>query len=184
MGRSRLFRAVALCVALVMALSAPPLALAKGGASSQTATSGSGGAAAGSAGGAAAQSSSSAAAQAAAGAAQAANPNNPLSAFPQPPVSTAPTSQTATVVPNGATGANGSSSFSGNSVFVIAIGAIVVLVGISMFIWRDARRRAPVKGSGSGTLDVGRRAGSKAAPKPRKLSPAERRRRKRGRARS
>jgi hypothetical protein len=64
------------------------------------------------------------------------------------------------------------------------VGAVVVLVGISLFIWRDARRRAPVKATGGGSEIDGRGApGSKARTKPRKLSPAERRRRKRGRAR-
>jgi hypothetical protein len=60
---------------------------------------------------------------------------------------------------------------------------VVLLAAISFFIWRDARRRAPVR-SGGGELGLdGRRAGSKPKPKSRKPSPAERRRRKRGRAR-
>jgi hypothetical protein len=61
------------------------------------------------------------------------------------------------------------------------VGAIVVLGGIAFFIWRDARRRAPVKAGAVGTDGRGR-TGSKPPPKPRKLSPAERKRRKRGRA--
>ena len=65
---------------------------------------------------------------------------------------------------------------------MIVLGAVIVLGGIAFFIWRDARRRAPVR-----TADVydgaGRRSGSKAPPKPRKLSQAERKRRKRGKAR-
>jgi hypothetical protein len=69
---------------------------------------------------------------------------------------------------------------SGSSALFIAIGAIVLLGGISFFIWRDARRRAPVRG-GEG-FEI-RRSGSKPPPKQRKLSPAERKRRKRGRAR-
>jgi hypothetical protein len=60
---------------------------------------------------------------------------------------------------------------------------LMVLGGISLYIWRDARRRAPVRAHAGGPIDEGRRAGSKARPKPRKLSPAERKRRKRGRAR-
>jgi hypothetical protein len=59
-----------------------------------------------------------------------------------------------------------------------------VLGGISFFIWRDARRRAPTRARPAGALAAeGRRQGSKQRAKPRKLSPAERRRRKRGRAR-
>jgi hypothetical protein len=97
------------------------------------------------------------------------------------PVSPVPTttSTTPTVVTNSST--TGGSSLSGGSVFGIAAGAVVVLVGISFFIWRDARRRAPARG-GSATPAAERIPGSKRV-KPRKLSPAERRRRKRGRAR-
>jgi hypothetical protein len=68
---------------------------------------------------------------------------------------------------------------SGGGIAAIAVGAIVILAGISFFIWRDARRRAPVK-QGVVAATAG---GSKPRPKSRKLSPAERRRRKRGRAR-
>jgi hypothetical protein len=110
---------------------------------------------------------------------------NPLS--PGIPVSPAPSTSTATptIVQTGSSNAAGSSSLSSNSVLFIAIGAVVLLVAISYFIWRDARRRAPVKGRGlTGELGLeGRRAGSKAPRKPRKLSAAEKRRRKRGRAR-
>jgi cell division protein FtsN len=69
---------------------------------------------------------------------------------------------------------------SGSGIAAIAVGAIVILAGISFFIWRDARRRAPVK-PGAAVAATG--SGSKPRPKSRKLSPAERRRRKRGRAR-
>jgi hypothetical protein len=77
------------------------------------------------------------------------------------------------------------SGLSGGGIAAIAIGAIVVIGGISFFIWYDSRRRAPVRrlSAAYGAVDGGRRAGSKAKPKPRKPSPAERRRRKRGRAR-
>jgi hypothetical protein len=110
---------------------------------------------------------------------------NPLS--PGIPVSPAPSTSTAapTIVQTASSNSAGSSSLSSNSVLFIAIGAVVLLVAISYFIWRDARRRAPVKGRGlTGELGLeGRRAGSKAPRKPRKLSAAEKRRRKRGRAR-
>jgi hypothetical protein len=81
---------------------------------------------------------------------------------------------------------NGSSSgLTGTAAVAIAIGAVIVLGGISYFIWWDARKRAPRRGrlATAGVGAPGRRAGSKPPPKPRKLSPAERRRRKRGRAR-
>jgi hypothetical protein len=58
-----------------------------------------------------------------------------------------------------------------------------VLGGISFYIWRDARRRAPARTRGVAAVGEGRRVGSKQRAKPRKLSPAERKRRKRGRAR-
>ena len=58
----------------------------------------------------------------------------------------------------------------------------MLIGGISFFIWRDARRRAPVRHAHA-TAGVGGRAGSKRPIKPRKLSAAERRRRKRGKAR-
>lgn len=110
---------------------------------------------------------------------------NPLApGFPQPSVSAPSTTTVAPTVTTTATAGSGS-GFSGSSAIIIAIGALVVLGGISLFIWRDARRRAPVRhhGAAAGTLGEGRKAGSKQRAKPRKLSPAERRRRKRGRAR-
>jgi hypothetical protein len=109
---------------------------------------------------------------------------NPLSGFPAPPT-VATTSQTQAVVTNSSTGSSGGSSLSGSSAIGIAVGALVILGGISFFIWYDARRRAPTKAAGAAGAAAGRgRSGSKPASKPRKLSPAERRRRKRGRARS
>jgi hypothetical protein len=74
-------------------------------------------------------------------------------------------------------------SLGGTSVVAIAVGAIVLLGGICFFIWRDARRRAPVRRPAVATSGDGSRSGSRQPAKPRKLSPAERRRRKRGRAR-
>ena len=53
---------------------------------------------------------------------------------------------------------------------------------LSFFIWRDARRRAPVRADALATGEGRGKPGSKPPPKPRKLSQAERRRRKRGRA--
>jgi len=107
--------------------------------------------------------------------------SNPLApGFPQQTVSV-PTTTAAPTISTSATAGSGG-AFSGNSVIIIAIGAVVVLGGISVFIWRDARKRAPVRHRAA-VADGGTRQGSKQRAKPRKLSPAERRRRKRGRAR-
>jgi hypothetical protein len=115
-------------------------------------------------------------------AALAQGPSNPLApGIPQAPVTTPTATPTIT---NQTTTGPGDSGLSGGATLGIAIGAIVLLVGISFFIWRDARRRAPVKHHAAhADAGVGARSGSKRPPKPRKLSPAERRRRKRGRAR-
>jgi hypothetical protein len=109
---------------------------------------------------------------------------NPLApGFPQQSVSV-PSSTAATPTITTTATAGSGSGFSGSSAIIIAIGALVVLGGISVYIWRDARRRAPVRHHAhADSLDEGRRSGSKQRAKPRKLSPAERRRRKRGRAR-
>jgi hypothetical protein len=86
-------------------------------------------------------------------------------------------------VVNTGTTAGSSTGLSGSSAIAIAIGAVVVLSGISLFIWRDARRRAPVRRRAEAAAGgSGGRPGSKPRSKPRKLSPQERRRRKRGRA--
>jgi hypothetical protein len=110
-------------------------------------------------------------------------PTSPLSpGLPAAPVQT----QTATTPPLSVPGTSSSTDngLSGSGAIAIAVGAVVVLGGISLFIWRDARRRAPVRHrSAVATAEAGGRAGSKTRAKPRKLSPAERRRRKRGRAR-
>ena len=113
-------------------------------------------------------------------AAQGTTTSNPFSpGLPVAPATT-PTATTPTVVPT--TTSTGGGSLGNGSIVAIAIGALVLLGGISFFIWRDARRRAPVRHA-HGDMGIGARSGSKAKAKPRKLSPAERRRRKRGRAR-
>jgi hypothetical protein len=71
-------------------------------------------------------------------------------------------------------------------VFGIVIGAVIVIGGVCVYIFRDARRRAPSRGrradaSAGGPAAQPRVPGSKRV-KPRKLSPQERRRRRRGRA--
>jgi hypothetical protein len=113
-------------------------------------------------------------------------PGLPQSQAPTPTTAAPPSSANPPITMNPTSNSGGSSSgLTGTAAVAIAIGAVVVLGGISYFIWWDARKRAPKRGhlaTASAGLP-GRRAGSKAPPKPRKLSPAERRRRKRGRAR-
>jgi hypothetical protein len=116
-------------------------------------------------------------------------PSNPLTPGIPQPQATIPTSTTPPVVTTtpgvGTTTTSGDSGLSGSNAALIAIGALVILGGISLFIWRDARRRAPVRSRAAavGGPRDGPRPGSKPRAKPRKLSAAERRRRKRGRAR-
>jgi hypothetical protein len=108
--------------------------------------------------------------------------SNPFApGIPTPPATT-PTTTAPTVITTPTTSTSGGGVSSGSAV-AIAIGALVLLGGISLFIWRDARRRAPVKKHAAAIPEEGGHGGSKQRPKPRKLSPAERRRRKRGRAR-
>jgi hypothetical protein len=109
---------------------------------------------------------------------------NPLQpGFPQPTVSTQTTTTAVPTISTATTPGSGS-GLAGSGAIIIAIGAIVVLGGISLYIWRDARRRAPVRHHPNAeSIDQGRRSGSKQKAKPRKLSAEERRRRKRGRAR-
>jgi hypothetical protein len=173
----RASRAVALSVAVLVAfgsvLAAPVAALAAHK-SSASATSSAPTATA-------AASPTATAASGSGGAAALPGSTNPLSGGVPLSPATTPTSATPTVV-NTSTNGNGSSSLSSASALVIVIGAAVVLGGIAFFIWRDARRRAPVRADAA-LAGEGRRAGSKAPPKSRKLSAAERKRRKRGRAR-
>lgn len=178
-------RAVALLLSLVLLSAAPGAALAantaKGAKSSQSATTVSG------SGGVSPQTSTASSSASATQPAVPITPNgstNPLSGGVSP-VAPAPT-PTGTTQAQTATAAtvqtNGSSTLSSSSAFVIVLGAVIVLGGIAFFIWRDARRRAPVRAE-AGADAIGRRTGSKAPQKSRKLSPAERKRRKRGKAR-
>jgi hypothetical protein len=108
---------------------------------------------------------------------------NPFVPFVQPTASTTPT-QPSVLNPVTTTNSTGSGSLSSGGVIAIGAGAVIVLGGISFFIWYDARRRAPVRSRAAAVAaGAGSRPGSKQRVKPRKLSPAERRRRKRGRAR-
>jgi hypothetical protein len=67
---------------------------------------------------------------------------------------------------------------------LVLVGALL-LGGIPFFIWFDSRRKAAKIHHGVGTTAVGgrSRSGSKAPPKSRKLTAAERKRRARGKAR-
>ncbi|HUE28814.1 MAG TPA: hypothetical protein VMP89_18720 [Solirubrobacteraceae bacterium] len=107
--------------------------------------------------------------------------SNPLAPGLPQPGGSVPTTPTPPIINPTTTSSTSGGGLSSSSVLIIAIGAVVLIVGISMFIWRDARRRAPVRHAHA-TPESGR-SGSKRPVKPRKLSPAERRRRKRGRAR-
>ena len=111
---------------------------------------------------------------------------NPFSPGVPIPQATAPsTTATTPTVLQTTTSGSSSSGLSSTSAIEVAIVAVIVLGGIALFIWRDARRRAPLRRTAAGDV-VGMPGTSsratKAPPKPRKLSPAERRRRKRGRA--
>jgi hypothetical protein len=116
-----------------------------------------------------------------------ASTTSPLSpGLPQSPSALPTTAPQSTVIPTTSTSSSSSDSgLTGTNAILIAIGALVLLGGISFFIWRDARRRAPVRGrpAAASAGELGGRSGSRPRSKPRKLSPAERRRRKRGRAR-
>jgi hypothetical protein len=74
------------------------------------------------------------------------------------------------------------SGLTGTDGILIGIGAMLVLGGISFFIWRDARKRAPVRHRPA-TATAGGSGSARQRQKSRKLSSAERKRRKRGRAR-
>lgn len=117
------------------------------------------------------------------GAALAQGPSNPLApGIPASPAQ-APTATAPTII-NPTTTTPGDSGLGGGAAIGIAAGAVALLGGISFFIWRDARRRAPVKHHAAhADAGVGARSGSKRPAKPRKLSAAEKRRRKRGKAR-
>ena len=108
---------------------------------------------------------------------------NPFS--PGVPVSPATTpSTTAQLTSTGGTTTGGDSGLTGTGALLVVIGAAVILGGIAFFIWRDARRHAPaIAGSHAHVEEgTGHKAGSKKPAKPRKLSAAEAKRRKRGRA--
>src|SRR5205085_6750906 len=99
---------------------------------------------------------------------------NPFSpGLPPTPATTptAPQSTTPVITNPTSTTSSGGGGLSGSGAAAIAIGAIIVLGGIAFFIWRDARRRAPLRRrAAAATAGASDRShpGSKARPKPRK----------------
>lgn len=117
--------------------------------------------------------------------------NAPSSAAGNPfgvglPQSSAQTpTQTLTTAPV-VTTSSAAGSFSGTDALFVALGAAAILGGIAYFIWNDSRRHVRLlrrDGATAAGTPTGASRGSKAPTKSRKLKPAERRRRKRGRAR-
>lgn len=160
-------RTGAVCLAALLGLSAPTAALAAKG-SGPTATA------------ASSSPTATAASSTAAVTPTAPSGSNPLSGGVNP-VSPVPTTTTTTPTAVNTTATAGGSGVSTASALAIVVGALVLIGGISLYIWRDARRRAPVRTATASGPET-RVPGSKRPPKARKLSPAERKRRKRGRA--
>ncbi len=127
---------------------------------------------------------------AATAAATSSSTSNPTSNFGLGNAEANATSQSNTTAANDTSSVTSTSSSGGLSGFdAVLIGAIVVLVllGISFWVWYDARSNVAQLRHGGGTASdpmfSRSHPGSKAAAKPRKPKPAERKRRKRGRAR-
>lgn len=94
------------------------------------------------------------------------------------------TPQTTTAAPV-TTASSSSGGLTGADAAIIAIVGVLVLGGVAFWIWHDSRGHAARVGHGhdDGLFAQRAHAGSKAPRKPRKLTQAERKRRKRGRAR-
>ncbi|MGI8863189.1 MAG: hypothetical protein ACR2JH_02120, partial [Solirubrobacteraceae bacterium] len=75
---------------------------------------------------------------------------SPFSPGVPPPTGQIPPTSTAPVIAPPVTTPSTGSGLSGSSAIAIGVGAIIVLTGISLFIWRDARRRAPVRHRAAG----------------------------------
>ena len=97
----------------------------------------------------------------------------------------ATTTPTATTAAPVTTTTSSSGSLSTLDGVIIGIVVALLLGGVAFWIWYDARGHASRAGRGGDDALFGQRAhaGSKAPRKPRKPTPAERKRRKRGRAR-
>jgi hypothetical protein len=118
------------------------------------------------------------------GAVAAAGSGNPLSGGVTAPATPTPTTATqAATSATTTTAAGGGGSIGKSSVIAIVIGAVVVIGGVCIYIFRDASRRAPSRGRrAAAEPNADRRVPGSQRVKPRKLSTQERRRRKRGRA--
>ena len=103
--------------------------------------------------------------------------SNPFGGGLSVPGTTPTTTPTTTVATTSSSGSGG--GFSSTSAIAIAVAAFVIIVGIGTAIFRDARKRV---GGNRHAEPEERVPGSRRPPKARKLRPAERRRRKRGRA--
>jgi hypothetical protein len=95
------------------------------------------------------------------------------------------TTATSTIATSGSTTAPVAGSFSTLDVILVVAGVLSVMLAIIVYVGRDSRRTARALGgskqSGAGP-GMGRHQGSKALPRARKMSAAEKKRRKRGRA--
>jgi predicted PurR-regulated permease PerM len=111
--------------------------------------------------------------------------NNALnSGFGLSPADAAQATQPQTTTVAATTTSSGSGGLSGSGALVIGLVAFGLLAGIVFFVFRDSRRHATARTHSVGAGLPGHTpGGSKAAHKTRKLSAAERKRRKRGRAR-
>ncbi len=81
------------------------------------------------------------------------------------------------------TTSSSSGSLSSLDAVIIAIVVALLLGGVCFYIWHDARGHASRVGREDPLFGQRAHAGSKAPRKQRKLTPAERKRRRRGRAR-
>jgi hypothetical protein len=80
---------------------------------------------------------------------------------------------------------SGDSGLSGGGIVLVVIGAVILIGGIAYFIWRDSRRHTRGRHAATAKSQPPRPSvpGSKRPTKARQLSAAEKKRRKRGRAR-
>jgi hypothetical protein len=100
-------------------------------------------------------------------------------------VTPAQTQPTPVVVPPATSTSTSSGGLSGLDAVLIAVIALLVLAGIAFYVWRDARGAVSSIGhhASDDSMFARQHAGSKKPQKSRKPKPAERKRRKRGRAR-
>jgi threonine dehydrogenase-like Zn-dependent dehydrogenase len=100
----------------------------------------------------------------------------------QPTDTTTTVLTTPATIDNTTTTANAGSGVSGGDAIVIGVVVLGLLLGIAVFVMRDARSHTAGDPDPSDNPFADKRKGSKAPPKSRKLKPAERKRRKRSRA--